>query len=132
MLDTVARSQRDLARGWVGLLVWGPPLVAIAATAVAEVASATRAVVWSVALLWAGSACVFNAWRSGRIHCSITGPFFIALAAASLLHGLGLVPLGRQGWVWIGGLLALGGPLLTVLPERMWGRYSSRDRQRCC
>jgi len=36
-----------------------------------------------------------------------------------------------HGWLWIGGVLAVGAPLLTVLPERIWGQYSSRSKDRC-
>ncbi len=35
-----------------------------------------------------------NALRCGRLHCYITGPFFVAMAIVTLLYGLGAVPLG--------------------------------------
>ena len=105
MPETTLRAQKDLARSWLALLLWEPPLIALLATAPANLPSPTRGIVWSLALLWAGVACIANASRSGRVHCHITGPFFL--------------------------LLAVGAPLLTVLPERIWGQYSSRS-DRCC
>ncbi len=62
--------------------------------------------------------------------CYITGPFFVMLAVASLMYGAGVLPLGAQGWLWIGSVLALGTPVLIMLPERIWGRYSKREE--CC
>ena len=40
--------------------------------------------IWIVALLWMGGACLVNAVRCGRLHCYVTGPFF-------LLGAIGLV-----------------------------------------
>ena len=131
MPETTLRAQKDLARSWLALLLWGPPLIAFLATAPANLPSPTRGIVWSLALLWAGVACIANASRSGRVHWHITGPFFLLLAVASYMHGVGIAPLGPHGWLWIGGVLAVGAPLLTVLPERIWGQYSSRS-DRCC
>ena len=67
-----------------------------------------------------------NAFRCGRLHCFITGPFFLAAALASVLHGTGLVSFGPQGWTWIGRAAGVGGVVLTFLPEWIWGRYIRR------
>ena len=53
-----------------------------------------------------------------------TGPFFLAMAVLALGHGYGFVPLGEDGWAWLGGALAVGGTGLTVLPELIQGRYA--------
>lgn len=132
MPETILRAEKDLARSWLALLLWGPPLIALLATAPGDLPSPPRGIIWSLALLWAGTACIVNASRSGRVHCHVTGPFFLLLAVASYLHGVGIMPLGAQGWLWIGGVVAVGAPLLTVLTERIWGRYSSRSSDRCC
>ena len=42
--------------------------------------------------------------------------------ALSFVHGTGALPLGSDGWTWIGELLAIGAPLLYFVPERVWGR----------
>jgi hypothetical protein len=62
--------------------------------------------------------------RCGRLHCYFTGPFFLLMAVASLLHGFGLVSLGSLGWLWIGLVTLVGGIGLTVVPERIWGQYA--------
>lgn len=74
-----------------------------------------------------GAACVANAARCGRMHCYFTGPFFLLLAAISLLHGLEIIPLGRKGWLWIGVALVVGSVVLHYLPEHIWGKYASQD-----
>ncbi len=122
----------DMATRRIGMLLWGVPLAAIAATAVMEVAPLTRTLVWTVSLVWVGVACLANAWRSGRVHCHVTGPFFLLLAALSLVHGLGIVSLGPSGWLLIGAILVLGTPLLVLVPEWIWGKYSGRDQRKCC
>ena len=71
-----------------------------------------------------GIACQMNARRCGRRHCYLTGPFFLAMAAAALLHGTGIVPLGDKGFLWLGIVLLVGGyGVLWKLPEYLWGTY---------
>ncbi len=122
----------DMATRRIGLLLWGAPLAAIVATAVMEVAPLTRTLVWTVSLVWLGAACLANAWRSGRLHCHATGPFFLLLAALSLVHGLDIVSLGPAGWLLIGAILGVGTPLLTFVPEWLLGKYSGRDHGKRC
>ena len=122
----------DMATRRIALLLWGVPFAALVGTAVGDVGPLTRTLVWTVSLMWLGAACLANAWRSGRLHCHITGPFFLLLAAISLLRGLGIVSLGARGWLLIGIILGVGTPLLTLVPEWIWGKYSGRDRGRCC
>jgi hypothetical protein len=78
---------------------------------------------WTASLLLMGTACLMNARGCGRIHCFFTGPFFLVMAAASLLHGLQLLPLGTHGWRYIGMVLISGGVLLYFVPEWICGRY---------
>jgi hypothetical protein len=80
----------------------------------------------TIALLVMSVACFANARRCGRTHCYFTAPFFLLMAVASLLHGLGIVPLGPQGWSYIGIVLLTGGTLLCLLTEWVWGRYRAR------
>ena len=122
----------DLATRRIGLLLWGVVILALVFTALAHVGPLTRTLVWTVSLVWVGAVCLANAWRSVRVHCHITGPFFLLLAAISLLHGLGIVPLGPHGWLLIGIILGAGTPLLTFVPEWIWGKYPGRGRGKCC
>ena len=73
-----------------------------------------------------GAACLYNARKCGRLHCFITGPYFLILAVLSLLHGSATLPLGPDGWSWIGWATAIGGIGLTYVPEWIWGRYARR------
>ena len=75
----------------------------------------------SAALLVMGGACLVNAARCRRLHCYITGPYFLMLALGALL-AYGFAPNGEyHSRLWL--LLALGvTPLLIWLPERLAGR----------
>ena len=113
------------------LVFWGLPIaLLIVSGAVAN--EAVMIIAWPLSLGWMGGACFLNALRCGRFHCLITGPFFLALGVLSLLHGLGILPLGAQGWHWLGSLTAVGGVSLTSGPEWIWGRYvgSNKDAYR--
>jgi hypothetical protein len=125
MATTCSTDQKDLA-GWKPtlLLIWGLPATAFMAGIF--VAPTLRMAIWSISLLWMGVACLVNTSRCGRVHCAFTGPFFLLLALASLLHGSGIVPLGQHGWRWIAITLLVGGIILNYLPERVWGRYFER------
>jgi hypothetical protein len=82
-----------------------------------------RTILWSSALSIAGTACLINAFRCGRVHCYFTGPFYLLMAVLSLLYGLGILPFGQFGWVWIGSTVVIVGPILTRIPERIYGKY---------
>ena len=103
-------------------VAWGIPIAALVATI--WLGHPAKTLVWFVALSWMGLACIANARRCGRVHCRFTGPFFLAMAVLALGHGYGFVPLGDDGWAWLGGALAVGGIGLTVIPEAIWGRYA--------
>ena len=74
-----------------------------------------------------GVACLLNAFRCGRIHCLFTGPFFILGAIVSLGYGLGLLPLGRSGWKWVGLVTIIGAIALCCIPELVLGRYRRNE-----
>jgi hypothetical protein len=80
-------------------------------------------ITWTLSLVVMGGACLINARGCGRMHCYFTGPFFLLLAVASLSYGLRLLPLGPHGWEYLGGILLVGGGLLSFMPEWLWGRY---------
>ncbi len=114
------------ARDWIGdfrsyALAWGLPTVALVATAFAP--PPIRTPVWFISLVWMGAACLLNARRCGRTHCHLTGPFFLVMATAVLLHGVGLLSLGRYGWMWLGATTAVGAALLWSVSEALLGRY---------
>ena len=107
----------------VAVIVFWLPILAIAATGYARVSDSLRMGVWTGACLIMAVGCLVNAMRCGRLHCYMTGPFFLLGAIASLTYGLGVLPLGSHSWGIIGYTLLAGVVFLTYLPEYFLGRY---------
>jgi len=82
-----------------------------------------RTVVWVVALAVMGAACIVNALLCGRVHCYITGPFFLLMALAALLYGLGILHFGGNGWNLLGLIGLIGTIAFWYLPEMFLGKY---------
>lgn len=125
--DNRTRRRDILANPWLALAFFGLPVIAIVLAGRAAVGDGWRTVVWTAALGTMGAACVANALRCGRAHCYMTGPFFLAMAVFTLLFGLGVVPLGRNGWNLIGLTIFGGTIVLCCVPELLFGRYRSSD-----
>jgi hypothetical protein len=104
--------------------------MSMVATAGHRVGNGWRTAVWTVALIVMGTACLANALRCGRVHCYTTGPFFLLMALASLLYGLGILPLGHSGWSTISAVILVGAITLTCLPEMLFGKYRREDTSR--
>lgn len=88
-----------------------------------RVSAGWRTGVWTAALTVMGAACIANAARCGRTHCYVTGPFFLLMALGSFLYGVGVVPLGANGWNLIGLAILFGAIVLCCLPELLFGKY---------
>jgi hypothetical protein len=93
----------DLVRGRRSFLVlWGLPMALVA-----------LGLVWSSARVWlwvpaggiAGTACLANASRCGRLHCFLTGPLFLLGAAATLASHFDLIALAP---IWILAAMIVG------------------------
>lgn len=124
MTDSI--EQRDWVTGVRSYsIAWGIPTLALVVGI--ALPPPVRTAVWSTALVWMGVACILNAIRCGRLHCFLTGPFFLLMAFIVPAHGFGYLSLGPNGWWWLGlTLIVVGGGLLWYLPELIWGRYSKR------
>ena len=123
-------ADRDiLTRPWLVLAFFGLPIIAMVVAGRANVGEGWRTIVWATALVTMGTACIANAVRCRRLHCYITGPFFLAMALVTLLHGIGVVPLGRNGWNFISLATLVGACILCCLPEMIWGKYRPVDRR---
>ena len=120
---TTSKSRDILSNPWRAFAVFWLPAIAIVVAAGSEFSNNWRTIVWTVALCIMGAACIANARRCGRVHCFITGPFFLVMALVTLLYGLGVVPLGRNGWNLIGMIILIGAIVLCCLPEMFLGRY---------
>jgi hypothetical protein len=103
------------------LLIWGVPAAILLVSPL--IGARYLVFLWPVLLAFMGVACVMNASRCGRVHCYVTGPFFLMLAMASVLHGAEITPLGEKGWWILSVIFVIGGAGLTSVPELLLGRY---------
>ena len=99
------------------------PAITIAVTGISAFGNSLRTIAWTTALVVLGTACSINAARCGRIHCYLSGPFFLVMAVIALLYGMGVLPLGGHGWNVIGLTILVGGAALYCLPEMFLGKY---------
>ena len=120
--DRVQSSRDWVASVPTNTLAWWVPQVAIVAAIFAPVP--VRAVIWTVALVWMGTACLLNARRCGRTHCRYTGPYYLAMMAPVLTLALGLVSVGLYGWLVLGVLILAGSRIIWWATERAWGKFS--------
>lgn len=120
---TTGKSRDLLSIPWLAFAVFWLPVIAIVVAGSSELRSSWRTIVWTASLIIMGTACIANALRCQRVHCYITGPFFLLMALVTLLYGLGVVPLGRNGWNRIGLTILAGAIALCCLPELVWGKY---------
>jgi uncharacterized membrane protein HdeD (DUF308 family) len=133
LMEVAHRSAcpRDiLSNPWLVLVLFGLPIIAIAIAGRAQVSNGWRTIVWTIALAVMGATCVVNAVRCGRVHCYLTGPFFLLMAVVTLLFGIGIVPLGRNGWNLIRLSMLAGAIMLCCVPELILGKYNNRTRDR--
>jgi hypothetical protein len=83
-----------------------------------------RALIWIIALIWMGTACILNARRCNRTHCRYTGPYYLAMIVPVIALGTGLVTVGILGWVCLGVIILGGSGLIWWATERAWGKFS--------
>ena len=107
----MANAPTQTSRDWLGsvhtsLLAWWMPKAAIVAGLF--VPASFRAVIWIIALIWMGTACILNARRCNRTHCRYTGPYYLAMIVPVMAFAAGLVTVGILGWVCLG-VIMLGG-----------------------
>jgi hypothetical protein len=88
-----------------------------------NIAEGWRAALWAVALSTMGIGCVANALRCGRLHCYLTGPFFLIMAIVAVFYGFRVVQPGAMGWNLIGLTVVVGFLVFYFLPERFFGTY---------
>jgi hypothetical protein len=118
-----------LRNGRVAGVVFGLPILALIAGGL-PAADHWRAAIWVVALATMGLGCITNAHRCGRVHCYLTGPFFLIMAVIAFSYAVGVLPLGTDGWNVLGVALLVGFPALYFLPEFFVGRYRGVSRRR--
>jgi hypothetical protein len=125
--DRATCKSRDiLSRPLGAFLVFCLPAAAMIAAGGSWFTDGWRTIIWTVALGAMGIGCVVNAVRCKRVHCYLTGPFFLLMALVTVLYGLGVVPLGQHAWSVIGATVLIGAIVLCCLPETLYGRYWTR------
>ena len=82
-----------------------------------------RAVVWTVALIWMGSACILNARQCGRTHCRYTGPYYLAMIIPVLVIASS-VSASFYGWIVLGVVIVAGSGIIWWATEQAWGKFS--------
>ena len=120
---TTCESRDILSSRWRVFFLYWLPAIAIFVTGPLAISSGWRTAVWTVALATMGVACIMNALRCGRVHCYLTGPFFLLMALVALSYGLGILRLGKNGWNLLGLITLIGAIALWCLPEMFLGKY---------
>jgi len=121
------KSRDILSSRWRVFILYWLPAIAIVVAGAPAISSGWRTVVWTVALATMSGACIVNAVRCGRVHCYLTGPFFLLMALVALSYGLGILHLGWNGWNLLGLVTLIGAITLWFLPEMFLGKYWQRN-----
>src|SRR5262249_60750526 len=90
--DPVQSSFDWLSRPLTNLLAWWIPRAAIVGGLFVPVLG--RTIIWSIALIWMGTACILNARRGRRTHCRYTGPYCLLMTGPVVAGGSELVCVG--------------------------------------
>ena len=124
---STCKSRDILSSRWRVFLLYWLPAIAIVVAGAPAISNGWRTIVWTVALATMGVACIVNALRCGRVHCYVTGPFFLLMALVALSYGLGFLHLGGNGWDLLGLATLIGAIALWCLPEMFFGKYRQRN-----
>ena len=120
---STCKSRDILSSRWRVFLLYWLPAIAIVVAGAPAISNGWRTIVWTVALATMAVACIVNALRCGRVHCYVTGPFFLLMALVALSYGLGILHLGGNGWNLLGLMTLIGAIALWCLPEMFLGKY---------
>ncbi|WP_411961219.1 hypothetical protein ACK3BE_32300 (plasmid) [Pseudomonas mandelii] len=111
----------SLRKTWQVVSFWVLPAVVATIAIVLSDRRPALLLAAGAALAVMGGACLVNAARCRRLHCYITGPYFLLLMLGALLVYVFDQNGEHFSRLWL--LLALGAaPLLIWLPERLAGR----------
>lgn len=119
-MTTVHASRDWLASTSSNLLAWWIPHAALLVGLLVPITA--RVVVWTVALIWMGVACIINSRRCGRTHCRYTGPYYLVMILPVL--ALAVIPSGIYAWIALGFVIVGGSKLIWLATERAWGKFS--------
>jgi|SRR3984893_2727158 len=122
MASVVQGSSDWLRSPRTNLLAWWIPQAALLAGLF--IPMPVRTVIWIIALIWMGTACILNARRCGRTHCRYTGPYYLAMIAPVLVLASGMVSADLYGWLVLGALILGGSKIIWWTTELAWGKFS--------
>lgn len=91
-IDALQASKDWLGSARSNALAWWLPQAAIVAGLIAPVP--IRTVIWIIALIWMGTACLMNARRCGRTHCRYTGLIILRWSRRCSYSAQGSLPSG--------------------------------------
>ena len=123
----MANATIQPSRDWLGsrgssVLAWWIPHAAILAGLF--VPTPIRVVVWTIALIWMGAACILNARQCGRTHCRYTGPYYLAMIAPVLVLASGVTSADIYRWLSLAILILGGSMIIWWATETAWGKFS--------
>jgi hypothetical protein len=123
MADAANQTSRDwLSNRRANLLAWWLPHAAILAALAAPVP--IRAVTWTIALIWMGTACILNAKRCGRTHCRYTGPYYFAMILPVIVFASGIISVNFYEWPTLAVVILAGSRVIWWATEQTWGKFS--------
>jgi len=120
-------ASRDLVRGAWACLFWCLPTLMLI---VGFYWAIGRPWLWIPALVVAGSGCIVNAGRCGRLHCYITGPFYLLAAVYVVFAEFHIVPL-KPGLFLLVVFAVSVAACFTELPLGRYMKRGNRERARC-
>src|SRR5438094_5083627 len=122
-MASAVQSSRDwLCSPGINLLAWWIPQAAMLASLFIPVP--VRTVIWIIALIWMGTACILNSRRCGRTHCRYTGPYYLAMIAPVLLLASGVISVDFYAWLSLAILILGGSMIIWRATERASGKFS--------
>lgn len=121
--DDRTGTPRDILSHWhVGVALYWIPVLVLIVSGFLNIDQIWRTIIWTAALTTMAAGCIVNAFRCGRVHCYVTGPFFLIMAIFILVRGLD-TPIGDEGWNMIALTVLVGTSVLWFVPEMFFGRY---------
>ena len=109
-------------------LLWVFPVLSIILASVFDLSDLWTGGVWTIAMAIMGCGCGANVRRCGRVHCHITGPFFLVISGIALLHVIGVLDVSKVNWAIAGWTVGVLAAALTVITEIIFGKYVSKKQ----
>lgn len=112
----------DWTAQFLGRMIWWviPALIAVLASSF-NFSTERTGFIFAGVFFWAGTGCLLNARRCGRLHCFFSGPALWIGAIAAMLVGLRIFSGAHALNDVVFGTVSL--VLASRVPEVIWGKY---------